>query len=107
MLKMEIFSPLKISYRNFGDRAKKARRLVRYVKVISVSSNSALFSVFDDESKKEHTVIYHKGNPLRWSCDCAYYATKGDFCAHILAVHLFLYNEFRKKNPSLLKFIKE
>lgn len=106
-INLEIFSPLKISYRNFGDRAKKARRLQNNVKILSVSINTALFSVFDTDSKKEHTVIYKKENPIRWSCDCAYFATKGDFCAHILSVHLYLYKEFRRKNPSLYKFIRQ
>lgn len=104
-IKLEIFSPLKISYKNFGERAKKARRLQNNVKLVSISVNMVLFSVIDDESKKEHTVIYRKENPIRWSCDCAYFGTKGDFCTHILAVHLYLYREFRRKNPSLYRYI--
>ncbi|MCK4714885.1 MAG: hypothetical protein KAT35_04875 [Candidatus Aenigmarchaeota archaeon] len=53
------------------------------------------FKVRDSKKDTVRHVIYHseKKEPQDWSCDCKWHATRGTFgkyCAHILAVHIFL-----------------
>lgn len=58
------------------------------------------FQVTDPVSGSEHLVIFknEKQPPLDWTCDCEWYTTKtihnGKYCAHILAVHLFITHAF-------------
>ncbi len=105
-LKIKFLSPEKIrSF--FADRLDNAKKLSRNVKIESVSIDSALFSVYDPETGKDYYVYYKSSPEPFWSCNCSFFGIKGEYCTHILAVHYYLFCEFRKKNPSLLKFLKK
>jgi hypothetical protein len=75
---------------------KRARRLWRNISIDYQSERRVAFTVWDREKGSKHSVIYNsvKREPADWSCDCKWYSTQGigsgKYCAHILAVHLFL-----------------
>jgi len=70
----------------------RARTLV--VKTIYITDRHAAYSVRDPFKNSEHIVIYktEKNPPFDWTCDCTWYTSRsihnGEYCAHILAVHL-------------------
>ncbi len=73
----------------------RAKILKNFVKVDYFTEKNYAFVVSDPKSGSTHSVIFFgdKNPPGDWSCDCKWYAQqgiKGVYCAHILAVNLYL-----------------
>ncbi len=79
----------------------RAQRLCKSVVVDYHTEKRAAFTVSDKEKNTVHSVIFSKEKkaPADWNCDCIWHSSKGMngvYCAHILAVNLFLSEAPRK-----------
>ena len=66
----------------FKGRLKKARRLRPAIRKDMETATAAYYKVPGTEEEHEVRFDKRKGN---WTCDCKYYAMKGNHCSHILA----------------------
>jgi hypothetical protein len=91
---MRFLSEEEIEKAEFARSSKERSKNLR-VKLDYRGAKNVGFKVEDRESGTVRNVIYHSEmkEPQDWSCNCNWHATRGTFgkyCAHILAVHLFL-----------------
>lgn len=77
----------KITQENYQSRASKAFRISKTVEIILDTAKRKYFRVKGET--EEHEVIYNK-EKKDWACDCKFFSTKNQICAHILSVHIFL-----------------
>jgi hypothetical protein len=91
---MRFLSEEEIEQAEFAWSSKRRAKKLR-VKLDYRGAKNVGFEVRDPETDTVRHVIYHSEmrEPQDWSCNCKWHATRGTFgkyCAHILAVHLFL-----------------
>ena len=96
---MKVMTPEDIESADFANESKERAKRLKDIKIDYRTSKHIGFIVKDEIKDTEHHVIYkdNRKPPSNWSCDCNWHATRGTFgkyCAHILAVNLWL-NEKR------------
>lgn len=93
MINPRFISEVEITGNNYRQTSIERARTLIVTKLYETDRHIA-YSVRDPFKDSEHVVIYksEKKPPSDWSCDCTWYTSKaihtGEYCAHILAVHL-------------------
>lgn len=93
---MRIIPKIDINTDNYmSSSVYRSSKLNKHVKIDYSTEKRTAFTVKDPEKETIHSVIFNseKKPPVDWNCDCRWHTTqgmKGKYCAHILAVHVFL-----------------
>ena len=95
---MRLIKPKDIESADFAQESKERAKRLNDIEIEYRTDKHLGFIVKDDVKDTVHHVIYmdNKSPPADWSCDCNWHATRGTFgkyCAHILAVNLWLAKE--------------
>ncbi len=92
---MRIITPKEMGSADFAIESKERAKRLKDIRIEYRTDKHVGFIVNDGVKGTVHHVIYldEKSPPADWSCDCNWHATRGTFgkyCAHILAVNLWL-----------------